>query len=115
MLAPEPTDAPIQFIDGRDLARWILSVPPDGDAASPPVPFGEFLETIVRVANPAARLVWIDGERAKLTRWRDLPFSGVPPLSVAGGPRRDAARADIADTLAWVARRRRPSCLSAPG
>jgi 2'-hydroxyisoflavone reductase len=73
VLAPgEPGDPglPIQVIDARDLASWIISLVTASragvfHAVSPPPPFGfaELLEAIAaQVAPPGTRLAWVDEE-----------------------------------------------------
>jgi 2'-hydroxyisoflavone reductase len=70
VLAPGPQDGPIQVIDARDMARWIVSLAEHGvagafHAASPPPPFGfrDMLEAIAaEVAPPRTRLIWVDAD-----------------------------------------------------
>jgi 2'-hydroxyisoflavone reductase len=101
VLAPTPRDGKIQFIDARDLARWILSNPSDGDAVAPPITIATLLEEIVRAA-PGANLVWTDAEKLGLRPWRDLPFWTCPlypsPTALSITP----LATTIADTLSWV-------------
>jgi 2'-hydroxyisoflavone reductase len=68
VLAPGGPDDPIQVIDARDLASWIvrvieLSVTGIFHAVSPPPPFGfgALLEAIAaEVAPPGTRLTWVE-------------------------------------------------------
>jgi 2'-hydroxyisoflavone reductase len=70
VLAPGPADGPIQVIDARDMAKWIVSLAERGvtgtfHAVSPPPPFGfgDMLEAIVaEVAPPRTKLVWVDAD-----------------------------------------------------
>ena len=79
VLAPEPRDQPVQLIDARDLAEWILRSAEARlagvfNAAGPerPLTFGETLERIRESTGGAARLVWAD------ERW--LVEQGVEPF-----------------------------------
>ncbi|WP_432042515.1 SDR family oxidoreductase [Streptomyces cadmiisoli] len=92
VLAPGPRDLPLQYIDVRDLAEWIL----DGvrqELAGPRTVIGprgltttgELLETCVRVTGAAAELRWTDPEAvlaAGIEPWTGLPV-WVPPGSEA--------------------------------
>lgn len=68
VLAPGDRTAPIQVIDARDMAEWIVSlvarsVSGTFHAVSPPPPFGfgELLDTIAAQVAPAGtELVWVD-------------------------------------------------------
>ena len=69
VLAPGPTAAPVQIIDVRDLASWILSMTEARrtgvfNAAGEPgrVTMQALLERSCSVLNPSARLVWADGD-----------------------------------------------------
>ena len=70
VLAPGDPADPIQVIDARDMASWIVDLaagPVSGvfHAVSPPPPFGfgEFLaEICAAVAPPGTELVWVDKE-----------------------------------------------------
>jgi 2'-hydroxyisoflavone reductase len=70
VLAPGPKDGPIQVIDARDMARWIVSLAERAitgtfHAVSPPPPFGfaDMLEAIASVVAPeATRLTWVDAD-----------------------------------------------------
>ncbi|HEY7017600.1 MAG TPA: hypothetical protein VH297_03955, partial [Gaiellaceae bacterium] len=80
-----------------------------------PLTFEEMLETVRRVVNPAAELVWVDGERllaAEVKPWADLPlwlpgdeYAGMlrTPLvrAVEAGLRFRPLEETIRDTLAW--------------
>lgn len=84
VLAPEPRDTRIQLVDVRDLAEWIVRMAEAGrggvyNAAGPePRPtLEELLEICRAVANPEARLVWVDDgflvER-EVDEWMELPL-----------------------------------------
>jgi len=67
VLAPGPADAPIQLIDARDLAAWVVDlVERDGAgtfhtvAPPPPYSFADLLDEIVAVAGPPGiTLTWV--------------------------------------------------------
>lgn len=68
VLAPGPADGPIQLIDARDLAAWIVDlverdVAGTFHAVSPPPPFGfgDLLDEIVAVVGPpGTTLTWVE-------------------------------------------------------
>ncbi len=79
VLAPEPADLPLQYIDARDLANFLLDCPPGifntvGETGT--TTMGEFLAACRSVVNPAAELRWIDPDvilAADVVPWNDLP------------------------------------------
>lgn len=90
VLAPGPRDLPLQYVDVRDLAEWILGaverelsgpynmVSPQGHAT-----MGSLLEACVRVTGAAARLCWTEPDvvlAAGIEPWTQLPV-WVPPGS----------------------------------
>jgi 2'-hydroxyisoflavone reductase len=124
VLAPAPADAPVQIIDARDLAAWILDGVEagrtgvyNGIGPDAPTTMGEILETCRQVAGPAATIRWVD--EAFLVQNEVQPWVGLPlwiPQSdpdTAGFSRMSNARAVAAglrfrpladivrDTLAW--------------
>jgi 2'-hydroxyisoflavone reductase len=124
VLAPGPPDLPLQFIDCRDLAAWMLDMADRGqggtfNSVSEPGHATMFtlLEAAVRATGSDARLVWVDPdvvEAAGIEPWTELPI-WVPPGSEAAGLHGgnvDAALATgltcrpvadtIADTWAWI-------------
>jgi 2'-hydroxyisoflavone reductase len=80
VLVPEPVDAPVQLVDVRDLAEWIVTAAEAGttgdfDAVSPPVPRSELL---AQVADGAG----VDPERGPaLARSRSGPPTWSTPAS----------------------------------
>jgi 2'-hydroxyisoflavone reductase len=70
VLAPGDPSDPIQFIDARDIGRWVVflldqSIIGTFHAASPAPPFGfgQMLDTIAaEVAPPGTRLTWVDSD-----------------------------------------------------
>jgi 2'-hydroxyisoflavone reductase len=92
ILAPGHPATPVQFIDVRDLAAWMLLQAGRGTAGAfhltgpaAPIGMGELLETACATLNPAARLCWVD-EAFVLAQgvapWTDLPV-WVPEAQAA--------------------------------
>ncbi|MGW1779895.1 SDR family oxidoreductase [Streptomyces sp. NPDC002143] len=125
VLAPGPHDLPLQYVDVRDLAEWILGAverelsgpynltSPQGHAT-----MGELLEACVRATGSAAELRWtapgiiLD---AGIEPWTELPV-WVPPGSdmhdalhtadvsraVATGLSCRRVEETVADTWSWL-------------
>src|SRR6266568_1464979 len=84
MLAPGPPDQPLQYIDCRDLAAWMLSMADRGqggifDTVSEPghTTMAGLLETAIGVTGSDARLVWVAPgviEAAGIEAWMELPI-----------------------------------------
>jgi 2'-hydroxyisoflavone reductase len=132
VLAPRAPDQPVQLIDGRDLAEWIVRMVEAAatgvyNATGPaaPLTFGPMLERIAIATGSRSGLVWIDEARlaeAGVAPWDELPlwldldrqpdFRGF--LSVDIGRAVNAGLSfrpleeTVADTLAWVRERARP-------
>jgi 2'-hydroxyisoflavone reductase len=122
VLAPAPADNPVQVVDARDLAMFVVRSAEVGAAGTfhvtgpvESLTFGDTLDRIDVVAKADAEVVWVD--RSWLADHGVEP--GVLPLAVepdasANLFRLDAARAlgsglslrtlaeTIADTLAWI-------------
>jgi len=70
VLAPGPADGPIQVIDARDMASWIISLAEreitgtfHAVSPRPPFGFGDMLEAIVaEVGPPSTKLEWVDAD-----------------------------------------------------
>ncbi|MDN0194645.1 SDR family oxidoreductase [Streptomyces sp. S.PNR 29] len=106
VLAPGPRDLPLQYVDVRDLAEWILGaverklsgpyhlIGPQGHAT-----MGSLLDACVRVTGGAAELCWTEPEvilGAGIAPWVQLPV-WVPP----GSDLHDAVHsADVSRALA---------------
>ncbi|MFF5039565.1 SDR family oxidoreductase [Streptomyces nigra] len=125
VLAPGPRDLPLQYVDVRDLAEWILGAVEAGlsgpyNLMSPQghSTMGEFLEACAAVAGPDAELRWVDPEvvlAAGIEPWTQLPV-WVPPGSdlhdalhaadvspaVAAGLRCRPVAETVADTWRWL-------------
>lgn len=123
VLAPGDPGAPVQFIDARDLAAWMLLQAERGttgiyNLAGPAqrLSMGDLLATARDVLAPQARLTWVDAEfllAAGVAPWSDLPL-WLPPAddalhevgiarALATGLRCRPLRETIADTAAWAA------------
>jgi nucleoside-diphosphate-sugar epimerase len=122
VLGPGDPDAPVQFIDARDLAAWLVKLALEGpggtfNATGPAqqLNFRQLLEDMCETIGSDAEVVWVDGERvleADVQPWSELPL-WLPGEDYAGMARADISRAlaagltfrpvgeTIADTLAW--------------
>jgi 2'-hydroxyisoflavone reductase len=88
VLAPGPRDLPLQYIDCRDLARWMLHAASDGisgafNTVSQPgqATMESLLTAAVNATGSDARLVWVAPavlEAAEVEGWTELPI-WVPP------------------------------------
>ncbi len=82
VLAPGSPTSPLQFIDVRDLATFVLVLveqdrPGTYNATGKAVRFGSFLDTCQQVCGNDARLVWVPNERlleAGLDPWMGVPL-----------------------------------------
>ncbi|WP_432011745.1 NAD-dependent epimerase/dehydratase family protein [Streptomyces cucumeris] len=124
VLAPGPRDLPLQYIDGRDLAQWVLDAAQGGlggayNVVSPPghTTMGELLESCVRVTGSDAELRWAAPETvlaAGIEPWSELPV-WLPPGELydtmhrgdvskvlAAGLRCRPVAETVADTWTWL-------------
>lgn len=122
--APGPADRPLQYVDARDLADWMLRCAEAltagaFNAVSPPghTTIGALLEACVRVTGSDAELVPVTPERveaAGVSGWTHLPI-WVPPTgelaalhdadtgaAAAAGLRCRPMADTVADTWAWL-------------
>ena len=84
VLAPGPRDLPLQYVDVRDLAVWLLDRGAEGLAGAYNVvsrtghtTMGELLDAAVAVTGSGAVLRWADPEpilAAGVVPWNDLPI-----------------------------------------
>jgi 2'-hydroxyisoflavone reductase len=84
LLAPGHPDAPVQFIDARDLAQWIIRSAESGRVgiynATGPVPaltFGQMLEQCSAATGGEVRMTWVAEQfllEQRVTPFRDLPL-----------------------------------------
>jgi 2'-hydroxyisoflavone reductase len=125
VLAPGRPQRPVQIIDARDLADWMVRLAESGQAGvfnatgpEHPFPMSEMLETCRLAASSDARFVWVDEAflvEHKVGAWEELPM-WIPETSSTehvGILQVDVSRAlasgltfrpliEIArDTLAW--------------
>jgi nucleoside-diphosphate-sugar epimerase len=94
VLAPGPVDRPLQYIDARDLARWMLDAASRGvvgsfNVVSDPghTTIGELLRTCLDVTGAHAELVWAPPEVLETTGisgWTQLPIWTPPTGELAG-------------------------------
>lgn len=92
MLAPGPPDRPLQYVDARDLAEWMVRSIAAGVSGAFNVvsrrghtTMGELLDEVVAATGSRADLVWLDAdeiEQAGLEPWTELPI-WLPPDSPA--------------------------------
>ncbi|MBI5154377.1 NAD-dependent epimerase/dehydratase family protein [Candidatus Poribacteria bacterium] len=131
VLAPGDPQTPVQFIDARDLAEWIVRCAESRTAgvfnACGPVgrtlTMGEFLGMCAEVTGAGARLEWVDAaflERQNAAPWSDLPVWIPGDGDMAGFHTRSLERArrtglrtrplagTIRDTLEWDRARGEP-------
>ena len=88
ILAPEIRDEPIQYIDARDHANFVLHsieerIPGTFNVATPPgtLSFGSYFDTCIELAKPiAADVTWVDELRlaVHVTPWQELPMWNGP-------------------------------------
>ena len=112
VLAPGEPEQPVQIVDARDLAAWLVQLALEGpggtfDATGPQLTLGGLLERLRGDAN----LIWVDNQTvldAGVTPWTELPLwlpdpeawflmqRDVPAWATTR-PLEDTAR----DTLEW--------------
>ncbi|MFG2191921.1 NAD-dependent epimerase/dehydratase family protein [Streptomyces sp. NPDC048639] len=124
VLAPGPRDLPLQYIDARDLASWILDAA-DAELSgpynlvSPPghTTMGELLDACTRVTGGDVRLRWLAPEAvvaAGIEPWTELPL-WLPPgelhdtlhggnvsKALSTGLHCRPVEETVADTWAWL-------------
>ena len=123
VLAPSPADAKVQFIDVRDLARWLLDGLEAGvagtfNATGPRTRMGDVLDACAEHAPAGTRILWTEPdalEAQEVTPFQDLPlwvtgasaslYRAVIERAVAAGLGFTPLAQAVADTLAWAAAR----------
>jgi 2'-hydroxyisoflavone reductase len=103
VLAPGPADLPLQLIDARDLAAWMLDAAVAGhggpfNAVSRPghTTMGGLLDACRAVTGADAHLTWVDAaavERAGIEAWTELPIWLPPTHQYRGMLEADVERA----------------------
>jgi len=88
VLAPGPRDLPLQYIDCRDLAIWMLHAADEGisgafNSVSKPgqATMESLLNACIAAIGSDAKLVWVDPERieaAGIQEWIELPVWVAP-------------------------------------
>jgi 2'-hydroxyisoflavone reductase len=128
VVAPAPRDQPVQFIDARDLAGWLLDMTEEGRAGvfnavgpAQPLSLEGLLEALRRAVGGEPRLEWVDEGfliDAGVEPWSELPLWLAPGANpeYAGFLSVDISRAlgaglslrsleeTVRDTLAWAKR-----------
>lgn len=124
MLVPNVPNDPLEVIDARDLAQFMLQglerqIEGVYNTAGPEVRFAEMLEAC-RPLNPGVEFVWADFdflEKRGIELWKDLPMAMPPGEStalmtvrsdraVASGLRYRPLEETARDTAEWFARER---------
>ena len=130
VVAPGRPERPLQYVDARDLARWLLdnlagdlAGPVDVVSRSGHATSRELLQACIDVTGSDARLVWVDEETlaaAGAEPWTHLPcwvpeageFAGFlesdTSLAGATGLRCRPVTETVADTWAWLQAEGRP-------
>ena len=88
VLAPEPRDQPVQLIDARDLAAWVLDMAEHGRAGvynttgpAAPLTLERLLDELRTATRSDARLVWVGEEfllENRVEPWIELPLWLAP-------------------------------------
>ena len=122
VLGPGDPAAPVQFVDARDLAAWLVKLALEGPGGvfnatgpSKPLTFASLLERARAAIGSDVNVVWIDEQTlldAEVQAWTELPL-WLPGDDYAGMARADTRRAraagltfrpleeTVVDTLAW--------------
>jgi 2'-hydroxyisoflavone reductase len=122
VLGPGDPEAPVQFVDARDLAAWLVKLALEGpggtfNATGPrkPLSFAALLDRARAAIGSEVEVVWVDEQRvldAGVQAWTELPL-WLPGSEHAGMARADIAKAlaaglafrpveeTVVDTLAW--------------
>ncbi len=119
-LAPGNAGDPVQYVDARDLAAWIVHAIESGtvgvfNATGPekPLDIGAMLSSCRKAARDPAELTWVPEkflEEQRVSAWDDMPvwtgssggFSRIDcSKAIRSGLRFRAADETARDTLAW--------------
>jgi len=122
VLAPGPADAPIQVIDARDQATWVVALTEqrtpgvfNSVSPTPPFGFGDLLDATVRAIAPSdTQLTWVDsawlaqqGEgHQSLPLWtegkHEYVLAADPAHSLAAGLSPRPLAQTVQDTWDWI-------------
>jgi 2'-hydroxyisoflavone reductase len=124
VLAPGPADMPLQYIDCRDLAAWMLLAADRGLSGaydtvgrSGQATMSSLLEAAKAATGSDARFVWVQPEvieEAGIEGWTELPVWAPPTGETAGLHTGDVSKVfaaglvcrpvteTVADTWAWL-------------
>jgi nucleoside-diphosphate-sugar epimerase len=131
VLAPAPAGRRLQYIDGRDLADWVLACAADGvggvfNCVGPPgvATMGSLLAAVLEVTGAAAELIWVPAEvitAAGIEPWTGLPIwtpetpewgamhDGDVTAALASGLRHRPPLVTVRDTWDWLQREGLPA------
>jgi 2'-hydroxyisoflavone reductase len=129
ILAPAPRDAPVQVVDVRDLALWIVQGAESGlagtfNAVCPTLAMEDVLETCRMVAGTDAEVIWVEPgflTAQEVGPWMELPlwigddedddaFMRAPvDRALEAGLHIRPLEETVRDTLAWVQSAEAPS------
>ncbi|MDQ3636323.1 MAG: NAD-dependent epimerase/dehydratase family protein [Acidobacteriota bacterium] len=121
VLAPANPDAPVQFIDAKDLAEWIIKLIENDEkgiynAVNKPfeITFGNLLKTIKEVSGSNAEFTWVSEEfmdENNVAPWSEMPLHLPESLefmrtanvdkALAKGLKIRALSETIRETLDW--------------
>ncbi len=134
VLTPGPPDRPLQYIDGRDLANWLVGAAELGlggvyntVSRAGHTTMGELVRVACTVTGGRAEPVWVSPEAlesAGISPWTELPIWVPPEGELAGLHAGDVTAAfgsglhcrpvteTVADTWAWLQAEGDPVSLS---
>jgi 2'-hydroxyisoflavone reductase len=137
VLAPADPAADVQFIDARDLARWIVHLVErrvggvfNATGPAQQLRFDTFLETAARALGAQCRFTWVGADflqKAGVQAWTELPLwvDDAPGLNrtrvsraLEAGLSFTALDTTVTDTFAWAqteVRARGPAALGSAG
>lgn len=122
VLCPGPATAPVQLIDARDQASWVVSLLETGTTGAyhscwpePPWSLQDMIETIrAEVAPPGTELVWVPADRlldarvdgSALPLWSEGTVENASAMDPAAARRSGLSPRPVADTVrdthAWM-------------
>ena len=100
VLAPAPPERPVQYVDARDLAAWMIEMTEQRsggvfNAVCPPFPMADLLGECSRVAGSDALIEWVEEDfllSQDVSPWEELPL-WLPGRDDAGSLSVDASKA----------------------